>query len=402
MKYLVIIPDGIGDHPFETLGGKTPLEVARIPNLEYFTKIGKVGMVKTVPDKLDVSSHAALFSLMGYDPRRITTGPGALEAANLEVKLEDNEVAFRMNLVTEAQGLLADAAAGNIGTREAKALINFLNKKLSSDFVRFFPVRGYRHIAVIKDARGFQALSAACKAPETVVGKPVEANLPKGPGQDMIRKLMYDAKMLLEQHEINQVRVDLGENPANFVWLWGQGLMPKIQKFQERTQGLSGAMVSMSEYVKGFARLVGMTVMEMNSSAAYPDYDYELYAQAMEDLLQDKDFVCVHITVCEEASREGNLKQKILSLESLDHYLLGRAKAIYEATKDIRILVAPLVNIPCQAKMPVRESVPFILSGKNIMADEIERYNEASARVSHFKISEGWKILDALIDLKEG
>lgn len=402
MKYLVIIPDAIGDHPSETLGGKTPLEVARIPNLEFFAKIGKVGMVKTVPDRLDVSSHTALFSLMGYDPRQIVTGPGALEAANLEVKLEDNEVAFRMNLVTEAQGMLADETAGNIATRESKALINFLNKKLSSDFVRFFPMRGYRHIAVIKDARGFQALSAYCKPPETVIGKPIEQNLPKGNGQDMIKKLMYDAKLLLEQHEINQVRVDLGENPANFVWLWGQGLMPKLGKFHDRTQGLSGAMVSMSECVKGFARLVGMTVMEMNSTAIYPDYDYELYAQAMDDLLKEKDFVCVHLTVCEDASREGNIKQKVLSLESFDHYIVGKAKALYEANKDLRILVAPLVTIPCQQKMPVRESVPFVLSGKNIVPDEIERFNEAAAKVSRLKFSDGWKLLDALIDLREG
>lgn len=401
MRYLVIIPDAIGDHPSETLGGKTPLEVARIPNLEYFTKIGKVGMAKLVPDRMDVAPHVALFSLMGYDPRQLVTGAGPLEAANLEVKLEDNEVAFRMNLVTEAQGMLADATAGNIATREAKALINFLNKKLSSDFVKFFPMRGYRHIAVIKDARGFQALSANCKAPETAVGKPVEPNLPKGPGQDMIRKLMYDAKLLLEEHEINQVRVDLGENPANLVWLWGQGLMPKVTKFQERTQGLSGAMVSMSEYVKGFARLVGMTVMEMNSAAVYPDYDYELYAQAMDDLLKEKDFVCVHVTVCEDASREGNIKQKVLSLESLDHYIIGRAKAIYEANKDLRVLIAPLSTMPCQLKMPVRESVPFVFSGKNIVPDEIERFSESAARVAHLKFSDGWKLLDTLIDLKE-
>ena len=128
MKYLVIIPDGIGDRPTEALGGKTPLEVARIPNLTYFAKIGKVGTIRTVPDRMEPATHVAFASLMGYEPKQFVNGPGPLEAANLEVKLEANEIAFRMNFVTESGGILADSTAGHITTREAKALVNFLNK----------------------------------------------------------------------------------------------------------------------------------------------------------------------------------------------------------------------------------------------------------------------------------
>ncbi|OGW87134.1 MAG: hypothetical protein A3C35_03065 [Omnitrophica bacterium RIFCSPHIGHO2_02_FULL_46_11] len=401
MKYLVIIPDGIGDQPNEALGEKTPLEVARIPNLNFFTQIGKVGTVRTTPDRMEPASSIAFCSLMGYDPKQYVTGPGPLEAANLEVKLEDNEVAFRMNLITESNGILSDPTAGRITTRESKALVNFLNKKLANDFVRFFSGEGHRHLAVIKDARGLDALSAHCQEPDLVIGKPIQDHLPKGPGEDLLKKLIYDSKLLLHDHEINQVRLDLEENPANMTWLWGQGCMPKPPKFSDRFSGLSGASISNQEVVKGFSRLIGLTVVELASGRAYPDFDYEGEAQTMLDLLKEKDFVCLHARACDEASREGDIKQKTLSLEAIDYHIIGAAKRFYETVKDARILIAPLHNIPCQLRAYTREPVPFILAGKNVMSDEIERFNEATAQLSHLKFREGSKLMEYFLSGKD-
>ncbi|MBI1977436.1 MAG: 2,3-bisphosphoglycerate-independent phosphoglycerate mutase [Candidatus Omnitrophica bacterium] len=401
MKYLVIIPDGIGDYPTEALSGKTPLEVARIPNLNYFAQIGKVGTLKTIPDRMEAADFVAFASILGYDPRQNVTGPGPLEAANLEVKLEENEVAFRMNFITESEGILADPRGGRIATREAKALVAFLNKKLSNDFVRFFPNEGYQHIAVIKDARGDKALSAHCPEPESFVGKKIEDYLPKGPGEDLLRKLIFDSKLLLEQHEVNQVRLDLGENPANMIWLWGQGAMPKPQKFSERFGGASGASISASQAIKGFSRLVGLTVVELPVTHAYPDFDYESEAERMMELISEKDFVCVHARACDEAAREGDIKQKTLSLEAIDHHVIGAAKSFYESHKEVRILIAPLLTRPYERRVPVRDSVPFIMAGKNIMPDEIERFNEATAQLSSLRFKEGWKLIEALMSGKD-
>ncbi len=401
MKYLILIPDGIGDRPSEALGGKTPLEVARIPNLNYFAKIGKVGTARMIPDRMEPAPHIGFASLLGYEPKQSVNDPGPLEAANLEVKLEENEIAFRMNFVTESNGILEDATAGHIATREAKALIAFLNKKLASDFVRFFSSDRHCHIAVIKDARGFEALSASCPEPESVVGKQIQDHLPKGPGEDLIKKLIYDSKLLLQDHEINQVRIDLGENPANMIWLSGQGCMPKPPKFSEKFGGLTGASISRSAAIKGFSRLIGLTVVELASSHAYPDFDYEAEADALMELVREKDFVCVHARACEEASREGDIKQKVLSLEAIDHHLIGAAKTFYESEKDVRVLISPLHNTPVHLRIAVRESVPFILAGKNVMPDEFEHFNEATAQISNLRFREGWKLIDQLINVKD-
>lgn len=401
MKYLIIIPDGIGDQPNEAIGAKTPLEVARVPNLSYFAKMGKIGTLRTIQDKTEPSTHIAFASLLGYEPKQYLSGPGPLEAANLEVKLEENEIAFQMNFITESQGILADPTAGHIATREAKALINFLNKKLASDFVRFFAGTRSRHIAVIKDARGLKALSATCADPETLVGKPIDQNLPKGPGEDLIKKLIYDAKSLLQDHEINQVRIDLGENPANMIWLYGQGGMPNLPKFSSRFQTINGACISTHEAVKGFSRLVGLTVVEFSSTHAFPDFDYEGQADAMLELAKEKDFVCMHVRACDEAAKAGDIKQKVLSLEAIDHHIIGAAKTFYEAEKDVRILIAPLLNTPTQLRVHTKESVPFIFAGKNVMRDEIEFFNETTAQLSSLRFKEGWKLIDQLMSGKD-
>ena len=176
MKYLLMILAGASDYPMEALEGKTPLEVSKLPNLQFFAKHGKVGQAKPLQDSFDHAPEAAFLATLGYDAKQHYRGGGPLEAANLEIKMEPNEVAFRMNFVTESNGILADATAGNITTKEARALVTHLNKKLASDFVRFFAGSHFRHIAVLKDSHGFSALSAKTVAPAEAVCRPSQSH----------------------------------------------------------------------------------------------------------------------------------------------------------------------------------------------------------------------------------
>jgi 2,3-bisphosphoglycerate-independent phosphoglycerate mutase len=400
MKYLLIVLSAASDHPVEELEGKTPLEVAKLPNLSFFAKLGKVGQAKPLEDGFDPSPEATFLATLGYDPKQHYRGPGPLEAANLEVKMESNEVAFRMNFITEFNGEMADPTAGNITTKEAKALIAHLNKKLASDFVRFFAGNFYRHLAVVKDSLGFAAFSAKTWAPEEVAGKPIPAHLPKGPGEELLKKLMYDAKLLLQDHEINQVRLDLGENPANMIWLWGQGTTPRLEKFSDRF-GLSGALVAGVEYAKGIGRLAGLTVVEVSGATGNLETSYDKKGKALLEALQEKDFVCVHIRACEDASRQGNLKAKIAALEWIDAGILAKARQYYEENRETRVLIAGTQTFATPLRRPVRDAVPFVLAGKNVMADENERMTEDVAKVSHFRTDKRTDLIPFLLSRKE-
>ncbi len=389
MKTILISISGAADHPAEELGGKTPLEVAKIPNLNYFTKIGKIGQVKLVSDKLEPSSDISFLNLLGYDAEKAYTGRGPLEAANLELKLEDNEVAFRMNFITEADGTMADSTGGDLTTKEAKALINFLNKKVSSGFVRFFPGSNYRHIAVIKDSHGFDALSAKTHNPEVIEMEKMDSYLPKGPGEELLKKLMYDAKLLLQDHEINQVRVDLNENPANMIWLWGQGRRPQIERFQE-LYGTGGAVLSAMEYAKGVARIAGLTVLDMDGGREdEPEVLYGRYARRFSEVVAEKDFICIHLDACDSASIDGDYKAKISALESIDFFVLSKVRDYLDSDKDVRIVVTPSHAVPWKMQKYTRDYVPFVVAGKNIMADDYEKFSETASKASALKISKG-------------
>lgn len=395
MKYIVIAIPGGADQPCEELGNKTPMEVAKLPNLNHFAKTGRVGLVKLTPDRMEPSSDATLLNLLGYDADKVYTGRGPLEAANLELKLEANEIAFRMNFITEADSNLADPTAGGIATKEAKALINFLNKKVANDFVRFFPGAEYRHVVVIKDSHGYDALSARTADPSIAMGEPIESNLPKGPGEELLKKLMFDARLLLQDHEINQVRVDLNENPANMIWLWGQGTQPKMEKFTD-LYGVSGALVSDSEFAKGAARLAGLTVLDLPGSKDANE-QIEFAALLLSDALEDKEMVFAYLTGCDEASWEGDLRAKISALESIDLYLLSKVKELLDKNKETRVLITFCHSALWKSAKHLKEAVPFVISGKNLMADDIEKCTEMTAKASGFKVSNGRELMNTFL-----
>lgn len=400
MKYILVVINAASDHPVDELEGRTPLEAGKLANLAFFAKQGKVGQAKPLDDGFDSSPEAVFLATLGYDPKQCYHGPGPLEAANLEVKMEPNEVAFRMNLITEFNGSLADATAGNISSKEARALVTYLNKKLASDFVRFFAGNHYRHVAVLKDAHGFDALSARTYSAEEVEGKPIPLHLPKGPGEELLKKLMYDARLLLQDHEINQVRVDLKENPANMIWLSGQGTTSSLEKFSDRFS-LSGALIAGSEYARGVGRLAGLTVLEVSGATGNLETSYEKKGKALLEALAEKDFVVVHVRACEEASRQGDLKAKISALEGIDFFILSKAHEYYEKNRETRILITGTQTFATPMKRPVRDCVPFVLAGKNVMADENERMTELAAKNSPFRVEKRTELVHLLLSRKE-
>ena len=100
MKYIVILADGMADEPLEQLGGKTPLEFAKTPNMDRMAHNGACGMLKTIPDDFEAGSDIANMSILGYSPRKYYTGRGPLEAVSMGIDLDKRDVAYRCNLVT--------------------------------------------------------------------------------------------------------------------------------------------------------------------------------------------------------------------------------------------------------------------------------------------------------------
>ena len=397
MKYIMLVPDGMADYPVPELEGKTPLEVAKIPNMNYFAKHGKVGLVKNIPEKMEPGSDVANLSLLGYDPRKHYTGRGPLEAANMGIKLDENEVAFRCNFITANEGILADYSGGHIATKESHELIKALNEKLESKYIRFFPGVSYRHLLVIRDSKGFKALSAQCTPPHNITGRPIAEYLPKGPGEETLKKLMFDSRAILEKHEINHIRLDLKENPANMIWLWGQGITPRLESFKDKW-GMSGSIISAVDLIKGIGRLIGLTVIDVPGATGYVDTNYEGKASYALDSLDEKDFVFVHVEAPDEAGHEGKVKLKISAIEAFDYHIVGAVRKYCEENRNAKVLILPDHATPIVKRTHTSDYVPFIMSGKNIVKDEVEKFSELATKYTTWKVSEGHTLMGSFID----
>lgn len=225
----------MADYPIKELDDRTPLEVARTPNMDFIAKHGRLGRIKTIPDNMSPASDVANISILGYDPQKFYTGRGPLEAANLGIDLEDDDVAFRCNLITASGDTLIDYSAGHINSKEAEVLIKFIDQKLGTNRIKFYPGVSYRHVMLAKRGSEEHLQDLVCKPPHDIAGQSISQNLPQGDNADILIKLMEESRKFLAKHEVNLVRIDLKENPANMVWLWARGRNPACRNSRTNT-----------------------------------------------------------------------------------------------------------------------------------------------------------------------
>ncbi len=396
MKYIILVCDGMSDYPIKELGERTPLEAAKTPNLDFIAKHGRLGRVKTIPEGFIPGSDVAQISIFGYDPKKYYTGRGPLEAANLGVELEDDDVAFRCNLVTVSGEKLTDYSAGHISSKEATILIKYIDEHLGTNRIKFYPGISYRHLMVAKRGADVHLEKILCKAPHDITGKKIALNLPKGDSAGILIKLMEDSREILAKHEINLVRIDLKENPANMIWLWGQGKHPNMPRFTEKYD-LTGSVISAVDLIKGLGRLLGLEVINVVGATGYYDTNYEGKAKAAIKALENKDFVFVHVEAADEAGHNGDLREKITAIERFDQLVLGNILKAFKQTRNFRLLVLPDHATPVSLKTHTTDPVPFGVFGQDIIARGFLNYSEKEAGKSELYFDKGYELMDYFI-----
>ncbi|MDD5194374.1 MAG: cofactor-independent phosphoglycerate mutase [Candidatus Omnitrophica bacterium] len=392
MKYIVIVPDGAADYPIEMLGGKTPLEAAEMPYTKALAKAGTLGRVKTIPKGFVASSDVANLSLLGYEPQKYYCGRGPLEAANLNVELGAEDLAFRCNLITEAEGKISDYSAGHVSDREAKILIESINKHLGNKDIKFYHGKSYRNLMVYRGALGLGLHELKYFAPHDIMGEAIETHLPQGKNSQVIVDLMKLSGEFLREHEINKVRIDLKENPANMIWLWGAGAKPAMPLFKDKF-GITGAVISAVDLIEGIGRIIGMKVIKVKGATGYYDTNYLGKAQAGLKALNEADFVFIHIEATDEAGHNQDLRMKITCLERIDKMVIG---TIVEKLKgqDYRILITPDHPTPVAKRTHTDEPVPFLIAGAGIESAGFSAYSENDAARSNLYFDNGTALLE--------
>lgn len=386
MKYVVILGDGMADYPNEALGGKTPLEVANKPNIDKLCEYGEIGLVKTVPDNLKPGSDVANLSMMGYAPDKYYSGRSPLEALSMGIDLKDTDIAIRCNLVTlsdeadYSEKTMLDYSAGEISTEEAKELIDCVQKNLSNERMSFYAGVSYRHCLVVHDAK----LGTDFTPPHDISDKCIKQYLPKGLYGEIMKELMIKSYALLKDHPINKKRIAEGKNPANSIWLWGEGTRPALTAFEEK-YGLKGSVISAVDLIKGIGIGAKMNVIEVQGATGTYHTNFQGKAESAIKALKDGyDYVYIHMEAPDECGHQGDLKHKILSIELIDSvvvkYIVQQLDAMGE---DYKILIAPDHPTPISLKTHTRDAIPFVLySSKDRKPSGVSTYNEKTAKAS--------------------
>jgi len=396
MKYVILIGDGMADYPIPERGNRTALQLASTPNLDFIATGGRCGLVRTIPEGMHAGSDIATLSILGYDPAKYHTGRGPLEAMAMRMPLNEGDIAFRCNLITENEGIIEDFSGGHITTAEAKALIEALNEEEFSDkFVEqgweltFYAGVSYRNILVIKsrsnDLKFREEKEIGGAPPHDIVGEPIEEYLPK---EDILRDVMLASKEVLDAHEVNRKRQARNEKKANMVWLWSGGRKPVMPSFSE-LYGVHGSVISGVDLIKGIGRCVGLDAIDVPGATGYFDTNYKGKADYALRSLAGNDFVLVHVEAPDEAGHLRDIDLKVKAIEDFDARVVGTVlkgleAEFADAEEGYRVLVMPDHYTPVSVGTHTKEPVPFAIYDSRARSEQkkSEGFDEQFARKS--------------------
>jgi 2,3-bisphosphoglycerate-independent phosphoglycerate mutase len=400
MKYLVVLGDGMADYPIESLGGRTPLEVADKKEIDALAKISEQGLCKTIPCGMKPGSDVANLSVLGYDPNACYTGRSPLEAASIGIDLLDTDVTARANLVTLSNEenyqdkTMIDYSAGEISTEEAKQLIEYLAKNRNDEERKLYAGISYRHCLVTDKG----AIAGDLTPPHDITGKPIKDYLPQSREGKKYLDLMIKSEKLLKDHPVNKARIEKGKNPATSLWFWGEGTKPNLQSFKER-YNLKGAMISAVDLLKGIGMLTGMKVIEVEGATGNYDTNFSGKAQAcIKAFDEGVDFVYVHMEAPDECGHHGDLDKKIYSIGEISKKVV---KPVLEYLKgsgeDFAILVCPDHPTPIAIKTHCSNPVPYLIYRSDKEIKGYDSYTEKNAEKSGIIIASGVELMQRFL-----
>lgn len=389
MKYIVMLCDGMADYPVNELNGKTPMMVADKINMDTLVKKSTVGIVKTVPDNMKPGSDVANLSAMGYDPESCYTGRSPLEAMSIGIDMADDDIAFRCNLVTLSDDepyenkTMVDYSSQEITTAEAAEIIKTINENLKDCEIEFYAGISYRHCMIWHKGHNGLGLTP----PHDISDKKITEYLPKNKKLLSLMKKSYE---ILKDHPVNKERIKKGLNPANSIWLWGEGTRPAIPNFKEKF-GLNGAAISAVDLIKGIGITSGLDVINVEGATGNITTNFANKGKAaLKALLDGKDYVYIHVEAPDECGHRGEIENKIKSIELIDRDIIGPlTEGLKNAGVEFTILVMPDHPTPIVTKTHARDAVPFMIYRSNEPAQGVDTFDEESAKETGLYVPNG-------------
>ncbi len=397
MKYIILVGDGMADYPLDELGGQTPLEAAKTPAIDSLASHGQLYTLKTIPDGLPPGSDVANLSLLGYNPEAYYTGRAPLEAASMHIPLNERDIAYRCNLVTLAFGkdgrtTMVDYSAGHISTQEAASLIAALAAELNGGGLDLYPGVSYRHLLVV----GHEVEDLPTVPPHDHTGADVSEYWNAYLANPIFGPVVRGAVEILAHHPINQARIAAGKQPANAIWLWGEGRAPILPTMKSRF-GITGALISAVDLLKGIGIYAGMEVLNVPGATGYLDTNYQGKAEAALRALRDHDLVFVHVEAPDETGHQGLIKEKVRAIEDFDRKIVAPIIAGL-GNSDFRVVITCDHYTPISLKTHAALPVPIALFDSTAkLTAPGPTYSEKNAKDADLLLKDGEEFFATLL-----
>lgn len=411
MKHIIILGDGMADHPVERLGGKTLLQYADTPYMDLLARKGKTGRLMTIPDGFHPGSEVANTSILGYDLNKVYEGRGPLEAASIGYNMSPKDLALRCNLITLSDGIIKNHHGGHLTTEEGTTLIKYLNEKLGNEYIQFIPGIQYRHLLIIKGG----SKHIICAPPHdhpNEAWKPLlikaenenkeDGRLSPQETANLLNELIIKSQELLTAHPLNLQRKDEQNDIANSIWPWGGGYRPQMRTLSEMFPQIhSGSVISAVDLIRGIGYYAGLEIIKVKGATGLANTNYEGKVEAALKQLREKDFVFLHIEASDEAGHDGDLQLKLQTIENLDHRAV---EPIYNEVKKwdepVCIAVLPDHPTPVEIRTHVKDPVPFLIWHPGITPDNVTQYDETSCVRGEYGLIYLQEFMHSLMEIK--
>ena len=409
MKHIIILGDGMADHAIDRLGGKTPLQYADTPYMNFLAKQGKTGMLNTIPDGFLPGSEVANTAILGYDLNKVYEGRGPLEAASIGYEMQPNDMAIRCNIIELANGRIKNHHGGHLTTEEGDLLIKFLDKELGNDQVKFITGIQYRHLLVIKNGNKHITCAPPHDHPneewKPLLVKPEEGyteynsdRMTPQATADLLNDLIIKSQSLLANHPFNRQRTE----KANSIWPWSGGYRPSMSTLMQLYPDIkSGSVISAVDLIRGIGHYAGLDIIKVPGATGLANTNYEGKASAAIEALKKQDFVFLHIEASDEAGHDGDLELKLQTIRYLDARIV---KPVYEAVSEweepVCIALLPDHPTPVEIRTHVKEPVPFAIWHRGIQPDKVTTYDEKSCTRGEYGLLSLQQFMETFMKIK--
>jgi len=423
-RIVYVVLDGLGDEPLDALGGKTPLEHARVPHLDGLAARGRNGFVTTVGEGVAPESDIAVFAILGYDPFEHHTGRGPLEALGAGLEISAGDLAYRVNFATvdrdDTGWTIVDRRVGrDLSSEEAQDLARALQVGISlegGDF-DFRATVGHRGVLVLRSREGplsaevlnsdpaYERRGALGVARETFENRVVSVeSLPGHEDEAAARRAarltnswLSAAFDVLDACDTNRARRAKGKLPGNFVLTRDGGdHLPELVPFKQRFGPEMGCFVEMPVEL-GIARLTGMGVVDA-PIASDPDEQYQAWARLALDAIEGYDGLYIHIKGPDVPAHDGDHDAKIASIEAIDRSFFAPLLDTLDLRRSL-VAVTADHSTSCARKAHTDDPVPLLVAGGGVSPDAVERFSESASRRGALGHLRGPEIMPHLVSL---